>query len=62
MNMKAWVLEKQAKVKTKPLIQKEIPIPEVKKNQIRIKIKATGICRTDLHTIEGDLPLHKKPV
>jgi propanol-preferring alcohol dehydrogenase len=62
MNMKAWVLEKQGKVETKPLIEKEISIPEVKKNEIRIKIKATGICRTDLHTIEGDLPLHKNPV
>jgi propanol-preferring alcohol dehydrogenase len=60
--MKAWVLSKQGKVEKKPLIQKEIPIPEVKNNEIRIKIKATGICRTDLHTIEGDLPLHKKPI
>jgi len=60
--MKAWVLEKQGKVETKPLIKKEIPIPKVKKNEIRVKIKATGICRTDLHEIEGDLPLHKKPI
>jgi len=60
--MKAWVLEKQGKVETKPLIKKEFPIPEVKNNEIRIKIKATGICRTDLHEIEGDLPLHKKPI
>jgi propanol-preferring alcohol dehydrogenase len=60
--MKAWVLEKQGKVETKPLIKKELSIPEVKNNEIRIEIKATGICRTDLHTIEGDLPLHKNPV
>jgi len=60
--MKAWILPKQGKVETKPLKQKGIPIPEVKKNEILIKIKATGICRTDLHVIEGDLPLHKKPV
>jgi len=60
--MKAWVLERQGKVETKPLKQKEIPVPKVKKNEMLIKIKATGICRTDLHTIEGDLPLHKKPV
>jgi propanol-preferring alcohol dehydrogenase len=60
--MQSWVLEKQGKVETKPLTKKEIPIPEVSKNKIRIKIKATGICRTDLHTIEGDLPLHRKPV
>jgi propanol-preferring alcohol dehydrogenase len=60
--MKAWVLEKQGKVEAKPLIKKDIPIPNVSKNKIRIKIKATGICRTDLHVIEGDLPLHKIPV
>ncbi len=60
--MKAWVLEKQGKAETSPLIKKDIPIPKVSKNEIRIKIKATGICRTDLHTIEGDLPLHKKPI
>jgi len=60
--MKAWILPKQGKVETKPLKQKEIPVPKVKKNEMLIKIKATGICRTDLHTIEGDLPLHKKPV
>ncbi len=60
--MKAWVLEKQGKAQTKPLFKKALSIPEVKKNELRIKIKATGICRTDLHTIEGDLPLHKKPI
>ena len=60
--MNEWVLPKQGKVETKPLIKKELPIPEIKNNEIRIKIQATGICRTDLHTIEGDLPLHKKPV
>jgi propanol-preferring alcohol dehydrogenase len=62
MNIKAWVLEKQGKIETKPLIKKDITIAKISKNKIKIKIKATGICRTDLHTIEGDLPLHKKPV
>ncbi len=60
--MKSWVLEKQGKVETKPLIKKDIPITEVPKNKIRIKIKAAGICRTDLHVIEGDLPMRKNPV
>lgn len=60
--MKAWILEKQGKAETKPLIKKDIPIPTVSKNKIRIKIKATGICRTDLHVIEGDLPMRKNPV
>ena len=58
--MKAWVLPKQGKVETKPLTKKDVSIPEVKENEIKIRIKATGICRTDLHVIEGDLPLHKK--
>jgi propanol-preferring alcohol dehydrogenase len=60
--MKAWVLKKQGKVGTKPLTQEDFPIPKVRNNEIRIEIKATGICRTDLHVIEGDLPLHKKPL
>ncbi len=49
--MRAMVLEK---VKT-PLKLKELPIPEPDKSQILIKVLACGICRTDLHIIDGEL-------
>lgn len=57
--MKAWILERQAKVDEKPLKLKETPDPEPKDKEIRIKVHASGICRTDIHIAEGDLPLRK---
>jgi len=61
--MKAWILDKQAKINEKPLkLVDEYPIPEPKYGQVRIKVKYCGICRTDLHIAEGDLPLHKRPI
>ena len=60
--MKAWILEKQAKVEQKPLKLIELPSPHPKDDQIRIKIFACGVCRTDIHIAEGDLPLRKSPL
>ena len=60
--MKAWILEKQAKIEEKPLRLEETPTPHPKDNEIRIKIFACGICRTDIHIAEGDLPLRKSPL
>lgn len=60
--MKAWILEKQAPIESKPLVLKELPDPHPKANEIRIKNMACGICRTDVHIAEGDLPLKKSPL
>jgi len=60
--MKAWILEKQAKIEEKPLRLEELPTPHPKDDEIRIKISACGICRTDIHIAEGDLPLRKSPL
>jgi propanol-preferring alcohol dehydrogenase len=60
--MKAWILEKQAKIEEKPLRLEEVPTPHPKDNEIRIKIFACGVCRTDIHIAEGDLPLRKSPL
>jgi propanol-preferring alcohol dehydrogenase len=60
--MKAWVLEKQARIEEKPLRLAEVPTPHPKDNEIRIKIYACGVCRTDIHIAEGDLPLRKSPL
>lgn len=40
----------------KQLNVKEVPIPELSKSQVLIKVKAAGICGTDLVIIKGDLP------
>lgn len=60
--MKAWVLEKQAAIETKPLLLQELPIPKIENSEIRVKVHACGVCRTDIHVAEGDLPLRKSPL
>lgn len=60
--MKAWILEKQAAIEDKPLRLQEIPTPEPSDHEIRIKVHACGVCRTDIHVAEGDLPLKKSPL
>ncbi|MBN2542175.1 zinc-dependent alcohol dehydrogenase family protein [bacterium] len=57
--MRAWVLEKQDKIENKPLVLKEVPAPEPHGKEVRIKVIASGICRTDIHVAEGDLPMGK---
>jgi propanol-preferring alcohol dehydrogenase len=60
--MKAWILENQAPVEKRPLLLKELPDPHPKEYEIRIKNIACGVCRTDIHIAEGDLPLKKSPL
>ncbi|MFW6114876.1 MAG: zinc-dependent alcohol dehydrogenase family protein [Thermodesulfobacteriota bacterium] len=60
--MKAWILENQAKIEDRPIQLREIPTPEPSDHEIRIKVHACGVCRTDIHVAEGDLPLKKSPL
>jgi len=60
--MKAMVLEKQEPIENKPLKLKDVPIPSIDEGKVLVKIKACGICRTDLHIVEGDLPPVKLPL
>lgn len=57
--MKAWILEEQKKIDEKPLKLMELPDPEPKNNEVRVKIVTSGVCRTDIHIAEGDLPMGK---
>lgn len=45
-----------------PLILKEIPCPVPNRNEILAKIKTCGVCRTDLHIVDGELPHPKLPL
>src|SRR5215467_7694321 len=40
----------------------DLPIPDPAPNEIRVLIRCCGLCHTDLHTVEGDLPLPKLPL
>src|SRR5690349_8877076 len=56
--MKAMVLEEPMH----PLVLKTLPVPAPSSNQVLIKIVACGICRTDLHIIDGELTQSKLPL
>lgn len=45
-----------------PLRLAEIPIPEPGPGQLRVKVAACGVCRTDLHVADGDLTDPKLPI
>lgn len=46
----------------RPLQARDIPMPEPGPGQVRIKVNACGVCRTDLHIYEGDLKGPKLPL
>ncbi|HHP50724.1 MAG TPA: zinc-binding alcohol dehydrogenase family protein [Moorella mulderi] len=56
--MKAMVL----KAPRQPLVLKEVPKPQPGPGQVLLKVKACGICRTDLHILDGELPEPKLPL
>jgi len=60
--MKACVLRVAAKVETNPLEFAEVAVPEPGESEVRVRVHACGVCRTDLHVIEGELPPRKLPV
>src|SRR5262245_4976157 len=43
-----------------PLIPAAVPVPEPGPDQLLIRVRACGVCRTDLHVVDGELP-HPKP-
>jgi propanol-preferring alcohol dehydrogenase len=60
--MKAMLLDRPAPIEQKPLRRADISLPEPGTGQILIKVGACGVCHTDLHTAEGDLPLPVLPM
>ncbi len=60
--MKAMVLHSPRPAEEAPLEMRDLPLPEPGAEEIRLRVRACGVCHTDLHTVEGDLPLPKLPV
>jgi propanol-preferring alcohol dehydrogenase len=53
--MKAMVLDRTADVATDPLQLRELPVPTPGPGEVLVRITVCGVCRTDLHVIEGEL-------
>ena len=60
--MKAWVLDKPAPIESCPLVLTDVPVPQPAADEVLVKVHACGICRTDLHVVEGELPTRKSHV
>lgn len=60
--MKAMLLRAPQPVEQSPLELAEVPDPQPGPGQVRLRVSACGICHTDLHIVEGELPAHKLPV
>jgi alcohol dehydrogenase, propanol-preferring len=60
--MKAWVLDTPALATERPLSLREIPVPTPSEDELLLQVNACGICRTDLHVVEGELEVHRAPL
>ena len=60
--MKAQVLTKPGPIDESPLKPVELPIPEPRQDEIRLQVQVCGVCRTDLHIVEGELSLPRLPL
>lgn len=58
VNVRAMVLYQPGR----PLQLEDVPTPEPGPGQVLLHVHACGICRTDLHIVDGELPPHKHPV
>jgi len=60
--MRAVCLNRARPVEDQPLLPVELPMPVPGPGELRLRVEACGLCRTDLHIIEGDLPLPTLPI
>jgi propanol-preferring alcohol dehydrogenase len=60
--MRAMLLRQPASVADRPLRMEDVPDPAPGPGQILVEVRACGICRTDLHVVEGELPMLRMPV
>jgi propanol-preferring alcohol dehydrogenase len=60
--MRAWAVRSPGPIETGPLSCEERPVPEPAPGELLVHVLTCGVCRTDLHVSEGDLPVHRDQV
>lgn len=59
--MRAMVLRQAGPVETAPLELMEMPVPHPGPGEVLVRVRACGVCHTDLHTVEGELQPNNWP-
>lgn len=60
--MRAQVLHEPRPIEQAPLRPADLPLPEPGPGEVRLRVAACGVCRTDLHTVEGEIDLPRLPI
>jgi propanol-preferring alcohol dehydrogenase len=53
--MRAWAVDRPGPIDSQPLVPVTRAVPQPGAGEIRVRVAACGVCRTDLHLAEGDL-------
>ena len=60
--MRAWVVREPGAIDSRPLELVSAPTPQAAPDELLVKVEVCGVCRTDLHLAEGDLPPRRSGV
>ncbi len=61
-SMMAWQVQRPGPMSTRPLERVSTDVPRPADDELLVAVRACGVCRTDLHVAEGDLPVHRPAV
>jgi alcohol dehydrogenase, propanol-preferring len=61
-SMIAWQVHRPGPMSTRPLQRVTVPVPSPGQGELLVAVQACGVCRTDLHVAEADLPVHRPHV
>lgn len=62
MKMRAWRVTRPGPMASNPLEWAEVPVSPPATDEVLLRVLVCGVCRTDLHVAEGDLPVHREGV
>jgi propanol-preferring alcohol dehydrogenase len=60
--MTAWRVRRPGPMDSQPLERVTVDVPQPGAGELLVAVHACGVCRTDLHVAEGDLPVHRQGV
>jgi propanol-preferring alcohol dehydrogenase len=60
--MYALQLDAPGPIETAPLQPRDVPVPAPAPAEVLIRVRACGVCHTDLHVVEGELPARRLPL